>query len=471
MTPDELEKLLGTVGDALGLAARTAVAAPFELLMKAIWTTSLAILRVAFALVDTFSAFTVSTTDGPVGVLWPLMLWISGILALGLFFTQITAAMLRGGRGFTRLLVGPLQYGIALAATVGMVAVALSAADGLTEGILDYGLRVDRFDEALKLTGLTDTLTESVQAVALGLGGLFGVIPAALGFVVEMLFREAAIYILVATIPLTAAGLLYSSTTVWFWRGLRWTVVVLVMKPALALTLVVGVAVGGSAEGLSGLLAGIGVLLVSLCVPLVLFKLFAFIDPSTDPGAALRDQASRAGLDSYGADSPAGTLGTHALGKLGGKGTATSKDSGDDENGDEQQEQANTDRFDSALNDPDTTDTTDGSDDDTDDTGDEDNAGGSDGGDTSTDSDDVDDTGADPGPVDDAADDVTPADPPSGPADALEDDDGDDDPGPGDPPGGGGSPPTPPVPGDGPTTTTGGGGVSDAEIEDAAVAL
>ena len=67
-------------------------------------------LRGAFGLADQFSIFTVSTMDGPVGALRPMMLWISGILALGLFFRQIVTTMLHGGRGFLRLIGGPVQY-------------------------------------------------------------------------------------------------------------------------------------------------------------------------------------------------------------------------------------------------------------------------------------------------------------------------------------------------------------------------
>ena len=349
MNPVDILRLLGLLGDAGGAAIKEGVTSVFDAQMWAIWTGSLSILQGAFEIADEFSIFTVSTTDGPVSVLWPMMLWVSGILALGLFFWQIVTTMLHGGRGFLRLLGGPVQYGVALAATVGLVAAFLAAADGLTDGILEEGLHVHNFQDALHATSFDDVVSDQIKSVAAALAGVFGVVPAGLGYTIEMLFREAAVYVLVATVPLTAAGLLANVTAVWFWRSVRWMLAAIAMKPVLALTLVLGIAIVGGAQGLSGLLAGVGVLLISLCVPLVLFKLFAFVDPNTERGAAFRDQLSNAGVDSYGADSiagKAGELGKDALKKAFGGG-------GNDEDEDDAGEKANADRFDRAIADDD----------------------------------------------------------------------------------------------------------------------
>jgi hypothetical protein len=442
--------MLGLIGDAAGSSIGEIAEGVFESIMRGIWDASLFILREAFKLADTFSVFTVSTTEGPVGVLWPVMLWIGGVLALGLFFWQITSTMLRGGRGFTRLAGGPFQYGVALAVTVGMVGVFLAGADALTTAILDYSLHARNFDDALSLTGFTDAASDGVKAVVLALAGLVGVFPAALGYIVEMLFREAAIYVLVATIPLTAAGLLANVTASWFWRTVRWLLAAIAMKPVLALTLVLGIAIAGGAQGLSGLLAGIGVLLISLCVPLVLFKLFAFVDPNTDAGAAFRDQLSSAGLDSYGADSIAGKAGQAARG-------------GSDDDFSDDQEQANTDRFDQAT-------IASSSGDEPDDEGTD-----SDGGGSSEEAEPSAGTGSSAGPADDDGAPIPPASStsdPSGPADGGEggsgDGGGDDDPAP-DPPDDGGSLPTPPVPPSGPGPGGGNTDSSAVEAEDAAV--
>ncbi len=352
MTPAELE-LLKALGRLAGAGVKATAAGVLEPLMAATWAAALFILRTAFQLVDQFSLFTVSTTDGPVSILWPMTLWISGAIALGMFFWQIITTVLHGGRGFVRLITGPVQYGIALAVTVGVVAAFLAAADGLTEAILSTGLRVGNFRDALNMTGFTDALSDEVKNVVLGLAGAFGVIPAGLGFAFEAVFREAAIYVLVATVPIAAAGLVAEVTARWYWKVVRWGLVAVVMKPALAFVLVLAVAMVGGAQGLSGLLAGIGVLFVALCVPLVLFKLFAFVDPDSDPQGVFRDKLSDAGLDSYGANSLAGRA-AGAFGKMARNDLKSKGNDGDGDDGDGQ-EQANVDRFDQAAADDDTT--------------------------------------------------------------------------------------------------------------------
>lgn len=317
------------IGAALGDQFKSMVASAFEAAMTAIWDASLAVLRTAFQLADQFSVFSVSTTEGPLKVVWPMMLWISGVLAIGLFSWQLIMVNVRGGRGFMRLVTGPVQYGIALAMTVGMVAAFLAAVDGLTDGILTYGLQSRNFTDALSHTSFTDAAGDGVKAVVLGVCAIVGVIPASIGYVLEMLFRQAAIMVLVAVVPLAAAGMLAGVTAPWFWRTARWLLAAIAMKPVLALTLVLGVAIAGGAQGLSGLLAGVGVLVISLFAPFVLFRLFAFVDPNSDAGGAFRDFMSGEGVDSYGRNNPAMAL-------AGGGGSAAMED-------------ANTGRFDQAL--------------------------------------------------------------------------------------------------------------------------
>ncbi|WP_309111970.1 hypothetical protein [Saccharothrix sp.] len=321
------------LGDAMGAELLAMIASGFDVAMRAIWDASLLVLRGGFGLADRFSVFTVDTRSGPIAVLWPLMLWIGGTMAIGLFFWQLVLTNVRGGRGFMRLVGGPVQYGIALAVTVGVVAAFLAAVDGLTSGILEYGLQSKNFADALEHTSFGDGAVDGVKAVVLGICALIGVIPAAIGYTLEMLFREAAIHLLAATVPVTAAGLLANITAHWFWSTCRWLLACVAMKPVLALALVLGVAISGGAEGLSGLLAGVGVLLISLFCPFVLFRLFAFVDPNSDPGAAFRDTLAGRGVTSYGPNNPA-VMAASAVGGRGGGGAI---------------EDANTARFDDAI--------------------------------------------------------------------------------------------------------------------------
>lgn len=332
----------GLVGDGIG----TIMGSALDSMMKAVWTASVELLAAVFELIDRFSTFTVDTGSGAIGAVWPTLLWVSGVIAIGLFFWQLALAALRGGRGMLHTATGPIAYGIALTVTVGVVAAVLQAGDGLTTTILSAGLDVDNFTAAWTHMPLSGTqAVDGVKAMVLGLAAVFGVLPVAFGYLIELIWRQAVILLLVATIPISAAGLLAQSTAPWFWRTMRWTLAAIAMKPVLALSVVLGVASLGGASGVIGLLAGIGVLAVSLLAPFALFRLFAFVDPNTQAGVGLRqaftDAVSKASSGS------AGFFDTSSVGTGGGGGQDGQRDVG----GPGAIEAANTARYDNATSD------------------------------------------------------------------------------------------------------------------------
>ena len=276
-------------------------------IMKGIWMASLALLRAALGLVDLVTGFSLTfeggtPTDATIAAPWALLRNLSLLIALGLFFWQLGATVLRGGRGFFHTATGPIAYGVALAMTGGVVAALLGAADGISAELLSHGfagathfsgvLDNPKFNGIFTATDAGQGVLNGVGTVALGLIAVFGVVPVALGYMMEMVFREGAILVLVATIPVTAAGLVAQTTASWFWRSLRWIIAAIVMKPALALVLVVGVSTLANPQGLGGLLAGVGILLMALFCPFALFRLLAFVDPGTGAGGASRAWAS-----------------------------------------------------------------------------------------------------------------------------------------------------------------------------------
>lgn len=295
------------MGDFFGDTVGTWVASVLDGAMKAIWTAALALLRAAFWLIDLVSGFSLSfdgsrPLDATIAAPWSVLRNLSLLIALGLFFWQLGLTALRGGRGFFQTAGGPLAYGVALAVTGGVVAAMLTAADELAAGLLTQGfdgatsfagvLDHPKFSGVLTLGDVGQGVLNGVSAVVLGLVAIFGVIPAAIGYLLEMVFRQAAILVLVATLPISAAGLLAQTTSSWFWRTLRWTIAAILIKPALALVLVVGVSAMANPQGLGGLLAGVGLLLIALMCPFALFRLLAFVEPGTNAGAASRAWAS-----------------------------------------------------------------------------------------------------------------------------------------------------------------------------------
>ena len=147
-------------------------------------------------------------------------------------------------------------------------------------------------------------VNDVVVATVLGVLSLLLVIPAAFFYLIIMFVREAALIILVATAPISAAGLLADASKVWFWKSLRWFIACLLISPTAALVLGIGVQVSAgvvSGEGdktaAAAGMAVVGCIIIAIgaCCPLVLFRLLAFVDPSTASGAALRQSWSDAG--------------------------------------------------------------------------------------------------------------------------------------------------------------------------------
>ncbi len=265
-------------------------------IMKAIWAASMWLLRNAFELMDSVGGFRGGSAlvdasgrpspAAPFFALWPTLMWIGGSAAVGLFLWQLTLTMVRGGAGFWRVASGPAAYGVATALTLGVAAALVGASEGLTVLLLQRGLAAENFRSILDHPhlGFSDnptldsSLDTTARALLMGMIALFGLLPAAIGFLLQTIFRQAIIVVLIATVPITAAGLLANSTAVWFWRSLRWMLAAILLKPALALVLVVGVNMLSGPGGIGGLLAGTGVLLISLWCPLVLFRLLAFVE-------------------------------------------------------------------------------------------------------------------------------------------------------------------------------------------------
>ncbi|MFG1638385.1 hypothetical protein [Pseudonocardia alni] len=302
-----------SLGDYISNPIGSAAQSAFDTAMQNVWNAGIWLLKAGFTLADQVSTVELDSVTGQsqgASSLWSSLMGVAGMIALGLFFFQLISVALRGGRGMFRAFTGPLQFGLAIALTTGVVVALLQTSDGLTEFFLSRLDGATSFDQALANDTVAARIGEnpdlgevedSARSMILGLAALFGIIPAGIGFALQMIFRQAAILVLVATIPMLAAMLVADSTAPSFWRGVRWLLAAILMKPALALVLLIGVSVMARAEGVAGLLAGTAVLLVSLFCPMVLFRLLAFVDPGTGAGMALRSGGSR-GSSAPGAD-------------------------------------------------------------------------------------------------------------------------------------------------------------------------
>ncbi|GAB7007268.1 hypothetical protein JCM18899A_47430 [Nocardioides sp. AN3] len=288
----------------LGNQAKETLADGFTAMMMSIWSGAMWLLKAAFDLIDNF---TPNIADPDLNKLYGVTLWIAGAIALVMAFSQIGLAVLRqDGRGFGTLVAGLVQYGAVLACWITVCAGLISGASGLTKGILDALLGVDSFSGYAAGDGFVDQVSGTTQAAVLGICGLFVVIPAAFGHMVIMMVRSAALLILVATMPIAAAGALSEGTKSWMWKSIRWFLACVLMEPLLALVVGMGtqfawagmpdneVETGPAAifrstsENIGMSVVGSIIMLVACFMPMVLFRLLAFVDPGTASGASFR---------------------------------------------------------------------------------------------------------------------------------------------------------------------------------------
>ena len=322
----------------LGDGAAAAAGDVFKTAMTGLWSAGLWVLGLAFQVIDAFTTPDVSG-NGPIGSVLPTTAGIGATVAVLMMSVQLATAMVRrDGQSLGRVVIGLGQFAMVWAGYLVVATVFVTAASGLEHTILRQMLHVDTLSSYDLLKSWPRKVSDLTVATVLGLSAVLLVIPAAFAYVLLMLVREAALLILVATSPITAAGLLADSTKAWFWKSLRWFISSLLIAPTSALMLGIGVQVS------NGVIAGrgdktaaavgtavIGALIIAIGAtsPLVLFRLLAFVEPGTASGAALRQSWSDAGGISGVMSGAAGGKGSSSGGHQG-TGSAAASSSGSD---------------------------------------------------------------------------------------------------------------------------------------------
>ena len=287
----------------LGQGAADAASDVWQQAMISLWSSALFLLELAFRLIDALSTPDLSS-NGPVASILPTTLWIGLTVAVLLMFLQLaTSIARRDGASIGRLMLGVVQFGVVWAGYLGVAAGFMAAANGLQHALLHSMLNIDTLSNFNPTTHFPRSVGDATLATVLGVLSISLVIPAAFFYLLIMLVREAAIVILIATAPISAAGLLNDSTKCWLWKSLRWYISCLLIAPTTALVLGIGVklssgvitGVSGSAAAAGQAVIGVVVIAIGAFAPMTIFRLLAFVEPGTASGAALRQSWSDAG--------------------------------------------------------------------------------------------------------------------------------------------------------------------------------
>lgn len=281
----------------LGSVAAQIVTDAWTAAWLSVWNAGLWVLRLVLSWMDAWLTPDLSA-DGPAHDLYQVTFWIAGVTVVVMFMVQLgIAAGRHDGRGLARAGIGMGQYLVVTGGWIAYTVAITTAAGGLTRAVMEQVMRVTSWNSWEPWTTFdVKQVTDAGLATVLGLMGLLMWI-AAIGHLLVILARDAALMVLVATGPITAAGLVNEGTRAWFWKAFRWfhaaafTPLLVVIVTGVGMKFATGAASGkaGSMETSVGTaLPAIILICIAVVCPVALFKLLAFVDPGTASGASMR---------------------------------------------------------------------------------------------------------------------------------------------------------------------------------------
>lgn len=221
---------------------------------------------------DTLTSFDLSGSG--LAPIYALSLGIAGFLAVFLLISQAVRTAVSGqGAHAAQGLVGLAKFVLATGLIVAVAGALLTAADQLTGWInqVDAGGQ-GQFSERLASVFKYDPNTAPALLLIFGALGILVVLVLWL----EMLFRHAAILVLIATSPIAAVGQIGGSTGEWWRKTATSTVQLIFLKPVIALVFAIGFEVAGTSDDVSNFLAGLLILLLAVVAWPTIAALFTF---------------------------------------------------------------------------------------------------------------------------------------------------------------------------------------------------
>ena len=246
----------------------------------------------------------VDLTSPGVKNVYAISLGVAAAIAAMLLLGQvIRTAFTHDGTALADGLTGIGKAAAAFLLTLAVASAAVTAADSLTSYIISRS-----FGSAAHLTARITTLlsfTTGTGHPGEELAGgaslllLLAIIAILLILVLwfELLLRNAAIAVLVATSPIAAAGMASAPSRAWWPKTASATGQLIILKPVIALVFALGLELTGTSHDIETLLAGMLILLLAVIAWPVIARFFTFatvgLSGSTGLGMVLGFAAAR----------------------------------------------------------------------------------------------------------------------------------------------------------------------------------
>jgi hypothetical protein len=220
--------------------------------------------------------------SGGIGSTYGICLAIAAsVAALLVFGGVIRTAWTHDGSGIAQAVSGVAKAVLAWMLTAAVATAALQASDEITQFVVDqsFGSQQALADRLATIVNWGEVAGDPGQAV---LGGslllVFALVGIALVVVLwfELLLRNAAIAVLIATSPIAAAGQASEATKTWWLRAVSATAQLIILKPVIALVFAVGFGMAGTSSGVESLLEGLLVLGLAAFSWPVIARFFTF---------------------------------------------------------------------------------------------------------------------------------------------------------------------------------------------------
>jgi hypothetical protein len=226
---------------------------------------------------------------------------IAAVLTLPFLFAAAVQALIRSDVAMlVRAAFGYLPLAmLAIAIAAPLTTLLLAACDELCSFISSAAGHASA--QFLGRIGIAAATAAAAGAPFLAfLVGLF-MIAAAFALWVELLLREAAVYVIVLMLPLGFAAFVWPARRIWVIRGLELLVALILSKFAIVAVLSLGGAAVSTAGNLTGLMAGAVLILLATFSPWALLRLIplaelasATVGPLRGELTAAREQQTRA---------------------------------------------------------------------------------------------------------------------------------------------------------------------------------